>query len=137
MVIVPALGSETSPCAKPVERRGDPLRLGLRFPNTISLGLVIALSGSSPACAAEQPSGVPAWLAAHVGEGQGQIAQPVLQRARALYLQKLSEGGFEIPATSLWTQHVPTIRAGAGFTSFANPTGHFTPSRRATVAAAI
>ena len=29
----------------------------------------------------------------HVGEGEGQIALPVLQRARSLYLQKSSEGG--------------------------------------------
>jgi hypothetical protein len=40
----------------------------------------------------EAESGVPAWLKAHVGEGVGQIAQVVLQRARALYLQKVSEG---------------------------------------------
>ncbi len=32
---------------------------------------------------------------AHVGDGDGQIAQVVLQRARALYLQKLSEGAVE------------------------------------------
>ena len=35
-----------------------------------------------------QPLDVPAWLQAHVGEGEGQIAPIVLQRARALYLQK-------------------------------------------------
>ena len=42
--------------------------------------------------AADQPSDLPAWLRAHVGEVEGQIAQVVLQRARALYLQKVSEG---------------------------------------------
>jgi hypothetical protein len=51
---------------------------------------VIALSALP--LAAEQSPTVPAWLISHVGEGPGQIAQPVLQRARALYLQKLSEG---------------------------------------------
>ena len=40
----------------------------------------------------EPPPDIPAWLAAHVGEGEGQIAPPVLQRARALYLRKVGEG---------------------------------------------
>ena len=64
------------------------MRLGLRLPNIIGLGVAIALSGSGSSCAAGQPSDVPAWLQAHVGEGEGQIAPIVLQRARALYLQK-------------------------------------------------
>ena len=64
------------------------MRLGLRIPNIIGLGVAIAFSGSGPSCAAGQPSDVPAWLQAHVGEGEGQIAPIVLQRARALYLQK-------------------------------------------------
>jgi hypothetical protein len=68
--------------------RDDPLRLGLRFSNTIGLSVAIALSGSGPSDAAGQPSDVPTWLAAHVGEGEGQIARVVLERARALYLQK-------------------------------------------------
>ena len=59
--------------------------------------IVIALSAPPRSLAAEQSSGVPAWLTAHVGEGEGQIAQPVLQRARALYLQKLSEGAVRNP----------------------------------------
>ena len=58
---------------------------------------VIALSASPRSLAAEQSSGVPAWLMPHVGEGKGQIAQPVLQRARALYLQKLNEGAVRNP----------------------------------------
>jgi hypothetical protein len=45
----------------------------------------------------EQPTGVPAWLQAHIGEGEGQIAQVVLQRARAFYLKKLSEGAVKNP----------------------------------------
>ena len=47
--------------------------------------------------AAEQSSHVPAWLKAHVGVGDGQIAQVVLQRARALYRQKVSEGAVKNP----------------------------------------
>ena len=58
---------------------------------------IIALSGLPRSFAAEQQSDVPAWLQAHVGEGEGQIAQVVLQRARALYLQKVSEGAVKNP----------------------------------------
>ncbi|MGH6851738.1 MAG: hypothetical protein ACREDJ_00770 [Methylocella sp.] len=58
--------------------------------------IIIALLGSR-SLAAEQPSDVPAWLQAHVGEGEGQIAQVVLQRARALYLLKVSEGAVKNP----------------------------------------
>lgn len=59
--------------------------------------VIVALSGLPRSLAAEQPSDVPAWLKAHVGDGDGQIAQVVLQRARALYLQKLSEGAVKNP----------------------------------------
>jgi hypothetical protein len=59
--------------------------------------IVVALSASSRAFAAEQPSEIPAWLAPHVGEGEGQIAPIVLQRARALYLQKLHAGAIKNP----------------------------------------
>ena len=40
---------------------------------------------------------MPAWLAAHMGEGDGQVAFPVLQRARALYLRKVAEGKVRNP----------------------------------------
>jgi hypothetical protein len=39
-----------------------------------------------------QSSAVPAWLQAHVGDRDGQIARVVLERARALYLKKVREG---------------------------------------------
>jgi hypothetical protein len=52
----------------------------------------IALSASLQSLAAEQLSNVPAWLRVHVGEGDGQIARVVWQRARALYFQKVREG---------------------------------------------
>ncbi|HEY8006877.1 MAG TPA: hypothetical protein VIE66_08820 [Methylocella sp.] len=57
---------------------------------------IIALLGSR-SFAAEQRSDVPAWLQAHIGEGEGQIAQVLLQRARALHLQKVSEGAVKNP----------------------------------------
>jgi len=63
----------------------------------VSLNVIVAMSGSPRSFAVEQPTGVPAWLQAHVGEGEGQIAQVVLQRARALYLKKLSEGAVKNP----------------------------------------
>ncbi|MGN8117728.1 hypothetical protein [Labrys sp. 22185] len=55
-------------------------------------GAAIA-GGSSGALAA----GIPSWLMTYVGEGQGQIALPVLQRARALYIQKASQGAISNP----------------------------------------
>ncbi|HET9533953.1 MAG TPA: hypothetical protein VFP43_01215 [Mesorhizobium sp.] len=55
------------------------------------------MSGLHRSLAAEQPAEIPAWLKAHVGDGDGQIAPVVLQRARALYLQKLSEGTVKNP----------------------------------------
>ena len=61
-----------------------------------SAGLFV-LSGLHRSLAAEQPAEIPAWLKAHVGDGDGQIAPLVLQRARALYLQKLSEGTVKNP----------------------------------------
>ena len=54
--------------------------------------LAIGLSASPRSFAAEQALDVPPWLSAHVGEGEGQIAQVILQRARTLYFQKVREG---------------------------------------------
>jgi hypothetical protein len=47
---------------------------------------------STRSFAAEPASALPAWLKPHIGEGDGQIAEPVLLRARALYEQKVSQG---------------------------------------------
>jgi hypothetical protein len=66
-------------------------------PGVVGLSILLALSGLPQSVAAEQLSGVPAWLRAHVGEGGGQIPQVVLQRARALYLQKVSQGAVKNP----------------------------------------
>jgi len=59
--------------------------------------IVVALSATPRSFAVEQPLDVPAWLKAHVGLGDGQIAPVVLQRARAFYLQKVSEGAVKNP----------------------------------------
>ncbi len=53
---------------------------------------IVALSASPPSVAAEQTPDVPAWLQAHVGTGEGQIASVVLNRARALHQRKVREG---------------------------------------------
>jgi hypothetical protein len=69
----------------------------LLLPSAVCLSIIIALSGLPRCFAAGQRSDVPAWLRAHVGEGRDKIAQIVLQRARALYLQKISEGVVKNP----------------------------------------
>jgi hypothetical protein len=63
----------------------ESLPLGLRFAISIGLGVLIALAGAPSLAAGE---GVPAWLQAHVGAGEGEIAPVVLGRARALYRRK-------------------------------------------------
>jgi hypothetical protein len=68
-----------------------PLRLNV-LPLILAVMVLVPFSGSSLSLAAEQPSDTPAWLQAHVGTGEGQIAPVVLQRARALHGRKVSEG---------------------------------------------
>ena len=66
----------------------------------VALALIMiggALAGLSRSFAAEVPWVVPDWLQTHVGEGDGQIAPVVLQRARALYLKKVREGAVNNP----------------------------------------
>jgi hypothetical protein len=83
------------------DRRIDPVRLTSAFLGMIKimsrLTIVIALAAPYRSFAVEQPSDIPAWLAANVGEGEGQIAQVVLQRARALYIQKVQAGVVKNP----------------------------------------
>lgn len=73
------------------------MQLRLLLLDVVSLGIAGVLSGLPRSFDAGQPKDVPAWLRAHVGEGEGQIAQVVLQRARTLYLQKVSEGVVKNP----------------------------------------
>jgi hypothetical protein len=47
--------------------------------------------------ASESSSDIPPWLMGHVGDGDGQIEQIVLKRARALYLQELRAGAIKNP----------------------------------------
>ena len=73
-----------------------------------------------------------------MGEGDGQIAPVVLERARALYLR--TQGASEIPATSPWTRRARTTsaqRPAADFTSSAKPTARFARFPRVMAAVAI
>jgi hypothetical protein len=85
-----------------LHRRIDPLQLRSLLLDIVTIVsliviIIVAVSGSTRSFAADQSSDVPAWLRAHVGEGEGQIAQVVLQRARVLYLQKVREGAVKNP----------------------------------------
>jgi hypothetical protein len=52
---------------------------------------------SAQATAAERLPPVPTWLGSHIGEGNGQIAPVVFERARALYFAKVAEGKVKNP----------------------------------------
>jgi hypothetical protein len=69
---------------------------GLRILKRISLGVTMAAALASGSFA-EKSSDIPGWLRGHIGEGEGQIAQVVLQRARSLYLRKVNEGVVKNP----------------------------------------
>jgi hypothetical protein len=71
------------------------LPFGSRLLQRVGLGVLIALSAAPPLATGQL--GLPAWLEAHVGEGEGQIAPVVLMRARALYQRKASQGAVRNP----------------------------------------
>jgi hypothetical protein len=72
--------------------------IALMIADRFSFSVIIIASLATPLCRAAEPSSdVPAWLKPHVGESEGQIAQPVLRRARALYQKKASEGAVRNP----------------------------------------
>lgn len=54
--------------------------------------MLAALSAAPRLTVARQPAHVPAWLRAHIGTRDGQIAKVVLRRARALYREKVKDG---------------------------------------------
>jgi hypothetical protein len=74
----------------------DRFKPGL-LPLSLAIAGLIAFSVSPRSFAVEQSSDIPPWLRAYIGEGEGQIAQVVLQRARALYLEKVREGAVKNP----------------------------------------
>lgn len=60
--------------------------------NLFVVAVAVAASTALPRPSVARDDQIPDWLMAHVGEGEGQIAKLILQRARSLYLTKLSEG---------------------------------------------
>src|SRR5512139_3585560 len=81
------------------EKGGDVplLPSGMHLIRSLCLVGTIAVCGTAASLARDQPSDVPAWLRSHIGDGEGQIAQVVLQRARALYLKKVADGVVKNP----------------------------------------
>lgn len=73
----------------------------LMKPSRLALVVVVSIigmvSGSPSLHAATQSSAIPVWLQKHVGLGDGQIAPLVLQRARALYQDRLRQGKVSNP----------------------------------------
>jgi hypothetical protein len=70
-----------------------------RVATLLAIFSLVTMSLVAPAqCfAASQSAEIRSWLKEHVGEGDGKIASVVLQRARALYLRKVSEGAVKNP----------------------------------------
>jgi len=73
------------------------VRLTSLLLTTFGLAGIAMVLGAPQSFAAEPPPELPAWLKAHVGTGDGQIAPVVLQRARALYLNTPREGAVSNP----------------------------------------
>jgi hypothetical protein len=63
--------------------------------STSELPWLISPVPAAPAVSAAPA--IPKWLSAHIGEGDNQIAPVVLERARALYRQKVKEGAISNP----------------------------------------
>lgn len=61
------------------------------------IAVLAVLTVSVSSFAALRPSSMPDWLQRHVGDGEGQISLVVLERARALYQKKVSEGSVKNP----------------------------------------
>ena len=68
------------------------MRLRFLLLNIASLAVIAAVPGSLRSFAVEQPSDIPAWLKAHVGDDDGQIAQVVLDGRARFTCKKVSAG---------------------------------------------
>ncbi|MBS8225019.1 murein L,D-transpeptidase catalytic domain-containing protein [Vannielia litorea] len=62
----------------------------------IFAAVIFALSGLASGPSTAQ-SGIPGWLAPHIGTGEGQIAPVVLERARGLYRDRVRRGQVKNP----------------------------------------
>jgi len=125
------------------------LRVSSLFPAIVSLALFAALLSVPRAFAEELPwllspvppapavsaapsaPGMPAWLQAHVGDGDGKISGLVLQRARGFYQQKVRDGAVDNPCYFAFDATRPAgsgrrfyVICEAGKTFRAVPSGH-------------
>jgi hypothetical protein len=73
------------------------VRIRSLLPALLSVAFAATLLAPHAPLAAEEASDIPPWLRPHVGDREGQISAVVLQRARALYLQKVREGKAKNP----------------------------------------
>jgi len=64
---------------------------------TTTFMALLCLPCSYSSMATEQTSNIPEWLNKHIGTGQNQIAPVILERARALYTRKQTEGKVKNP----------------------------------------
>ena len=87
------------------------MRLRL-FVLSMVVSVLGSMSGAALAPAAAQASGIPAWLQAHVGTGDGKIAPVVLERARGLYQRKVAEGTVVNPCYMAMDATRPSISNG-------------------------
>ena len=72
--------------------RPDPLKNKL-FGLLSGLAAAMLVGPTAPGALADEHFGeIPPWLEAHVGDGDGQIADLVLKRARAYYMEKVLDG---------------------------------------------
>lgn len=76
--------------------------------------IMIALSGSPQSFAATQTADIPPWLQVHVGTGEDPIAPVVLQRGRALFQQRVSEGAIKNPCYFAMDATRPSTSPGGG-----------------------
>lgn len=63
----------------------------------VAIVSLVVLAIAAPSRALALSSAIPAWLQKHVGTGDGQIALLVLERARALYQDKVRSGAVNNP----------------------------------------
>ena len=81
---------------RPIKQTDHPVMLNL-IRRYIAAPSLFALAVFAPIEASALSSTVPAWLERHVGTGEGQIAPLVLERARALYEEKVRSGEISNP----------------------------------------
>lgn len=73
------------------------MRLRPILPDVLYVFCLVVVASLMSSFAMAGSGDFPSWLTAHIGDGDGQIAPVVLERARALYLQKERDGAVRNP----------------------------------------